>query len=171
MTMVIRKAGQKLGAEALLAGGLVAAGVLAPQGYGIYDLFAGETHGMNSGEIPMNWALSSVPGLTAVAGIGVGGALTPAGRLQQQIAAMQAMRAQGVEPPAAVKQEFVRAAAEQVARVQGQAKEAMSQAEAMDVLTRRGRRAIGGGAVAGAFAGAIPAILAMRDQPAEQGAV
>jgi hypothetical protein len=167
--VAIRKAGQNRDVEALLAMGLLGAAGLGTQGYGIYDLFTGETHGMNSGEIPMNWALSGVPGLTAVAGAGLGGVITPAARLQQQAALMEIMRAQGVEPPMEVKREFTQAAAAQTARVQSQAKEGMSQAEAMEILRQRGARASRIGAVTGAMAGAIPAILAMRDQSAAQG--
>lgn len=170
MAIPIRKAGQNRDVEALLAAGLIGTAALGTQGYGIYDLFTGETHGMNSGEIPMNWALTAVPGLTAAAGAGLGGVLTPAARLQQQAAIMQMMRAQGVEPPAEMKKEFAQAAAAQAARIQGQAKEGMSQTEAAQILSQRGKRAIRAGAVTGAMTGAIPAILAMRDQPAEAGA-
>ena len=63
---------REMGAYLARVGGTVGAA-----GYGVYDAFTGETNGLNSGEIPMNYALALTPGLGAGAGYAAGGFLTP----------------------------------------------------------------------------------------------
>ena len=62
---VLRKAATDPAFLALMAGA-GGAGV-ATQGAGLLDLFRGETHGGNSGEIPLNYLISALAGLPPMA--------------------------------------------------------------------------------------------------------
>ena len=62
---VLRKAASDPAFLALMAG--TGGAGLATQGAGLLDLVRGETHGLNSGEIPLNYLISYLAGLPAVA--------------------------------------------------------------------------------------------------------
>ena len=50
----------------------------ATSGYGLYDIFTGDTNGLNSGEIPMNYGLAlTTSALGGGTGYALGGLLTP----------------------------------------------------------------------------------------------
>jgi hypothetical protein len=154
---------QALGHAAVLTGAV-------PGLYSAYDLFTGGTHGLNSGEIPLNALIGLLPVATAMGGAAMAQVMSPAARLAQEAELMQVMRSAGVEPSPELKKKFSERAAAQVAQMQGKAKEGMSQAEALQRLRNRGT-AIGTlGTMAGSLAGAVPAIMMMRDQPLEKGA-
>lgn len=162
------------GANALSAA--AALGVLAPQLYGIYDLFAGEANGVNSGELGLNYLISGVPTLTATAG-----AVIPYFTDQDAKDAFDLMyagssaRSGRPVPASEIKvamdvMERRRPEIDQLA-TELRAKGAIAEQDIAKEVARRsfysrGQRNIAAGAAIGGIAAAIPAIMAMRDQPA-----
>lgn len=158
-------AGQNPGIQALAALA-VGAGAL-PGLYSTYDVLSGPTHGLNSGEIPLNVLIGLMPMATQLAGIGAARALSPAARLASETDSLQLLRQLGVEPAPEVKANYAQEAAKLIAIEQAASKQGMSQAQAMEAINRRGRRNLYGSGLAGSLAGAIPAVMLMADRPAE----
>lgn len=122
-------------------------------GLGAYDLFRGETTGANSGEIPLNLLLA---------------ALAPAGALGGMAVGAQLMQDEDyLKRKAAEEQQYREDMAKRydLDKMSEGAKNRAANLEAAGLMERMYRRPMGG-ALIGAMSGAIPAILAMRDQPA-----
>lgn len=175
---------------ALLAGTGLAVG--APAVYGLVDMVSGPTHALNSGEFFMNDALASAPVFGAVLGGGAGAMLTPAGRSLLDGLTMETIKddiarlvktpiregVPGADPAEVTAQFQAKMAQGRVAwadaakRRQTLIEQAMQQnpalnrAQANQLIERRGGRALWGGALLGALAAGVPAIMAMQDQPA-----
>jgi|TARA_B100001094_G_C17917792_1_gene664389 hypothetical protein len=177
---VLRKAATDPAFLALMAGA-GGAGV-ATQGAGLLDLFRGETHGGNSGEIPLNYLISALAGLppmaVALASMGIDPVLNEAttagmnnlnvstladkdvaaGRLSREDAD-RIIKAQINMPTP----EMDRVVKEQMNQAVEKGSQAMTREQ---ILKNRLRR--GGLATLGAAGiGSVPAILAMKDQPAQ----
>jgi hypothetical protein len=157
--------------QAMALGALLAAG--APGVYGTYDVFTGDTHGFNSGELPLNALIAGLPLATGTAGGIAAYALSPSVRAASDGVAMavQALQSRGTVPTpqqvAAMKQaasSFQRNAAEAAAREQ-RLDPGIDMQEAIRRAGMRGRRNMVGSAFAGTTAGAIPAVMLMQDRP------
>jgi hypothetical protein len=168
-----RFAGDPAAKRLLLA--LIGTGAIAPT-YGIYDWFAGEDNGLNSGEVPLNYVISSIPGATA----SVGGslmALDPDTRmgfnsykLEEKLAKAQAGVPMG--QGTAVDLNELNRIQDEIQKAHGGRIQAMmakdsqlNYDEALQLLrTRANRRALAGSLI-GAAAGTVPAIQWMQDAP------
>ncbi len=160
-------AGQNPGIQALAALALGAGSL--PGLYSTYDLFTGPTHGLNSGEIPLNMLIGLMPMATQLAGVGAARALSPAARLASETDSLQLLRQLGVEPTAEAKASYAQEAAALIAKEQAASQQGMSQSQAIEAINRRGRRNLYGSMIAGSLAGGIPAMMLMADRPAEPG--
>lgn len=147
---------------------------MAPGAYSIYDAFTGPTHGLNSGEIPLNMLINLLPVATTAIGGGIASKVSPAAQLIATGDLMEAMKGVGapldprVEHGAKVQQGAILAdlLEKETARMAGRkGAEGVSQADAMRSLRQRGTRNLLLGGLGGALAGGIPAIMMMRDQP------
>lgn len=189
--MAVRKAGDDRGIQALGLAALAAS--QAPGVVSAIDLISGDTHALNSGELPLNALITLLPALSTTAGVGAAVAASPVARASLDLTlAEQAQRGllrraealaareragQSVDP------RVLEALLKEQISVQGRVQEAMgsmrdqaarlrernlqfSEMDALRTVGRRGMRQLYGGALAGALAGGIPAILAMQDQPA-----
>lgn len=163
-------------ATVAMALGILGAGA-GTTGMGLVDLFTGDTNGANSGEIPSNLVLSMLPGL----GLGIGAeaaqAFNPQAALfaQENRARLLARRAQGASPggDVAVTPEMAQLLQKRfdaASRLQ-EGDVDLSREAALQQVRTRGRRALYAGGLVGTLAGAIPAVMAMRDQPIERGAL
>lgn len=178
-----RKAGEALMAlarhnpelAAIIAGGILAG--TTPAVLGAVDLATGDTNLMNSGEVGVNPLLALLPALGATVGAGAG---TLANKDARQLAGFTAMAwmkdknnlsqderefgtrvVQQMEGDKAAYKRFL------VER-EAQGKRPLTDEEQMATFLKRsmyGRAARGAGAAAliGSVAGAIPAVMAMRD--------
>jgi len=177
---VLRKAASDPAFLALMAG-TGGAGV-ATQGAGLLDLVRGETHGLNSGEIPLNYLITYLAGLPPAAVAMASASLDPVLReslsnvMDKSIANDLARKGakEGISPEEFARLKQLSETSKQTPElervlesVNKQAVEKGSQALSREqILKNRLRR--GGLATLGAAGiGAVPAILAMKDQPAE----
>lgn len=177
---VLRKAASDPAFLALMAG--TGGAGLATQGAGLLDLVRGETHGGNSGEIPLNYLISFLaglpPGAVAAASVGLDPVLRESisNAMDKSIANNLAKKGanQGVSPEEFLRLKELTETSKQTPAMDRVIKEQMNKAvdkgsQAMtreQILKNRLRR--GGLATLGAAGiGSVPAILAMKDQPAE----
>jgi len=177
---VLRKAATDPAFLALMAGAGGAG--LATQGAGLLDLVRGETHGLNSGEIPLNYFISFLaglpPGAVAAASVGLDPVLRESisNAMDKSIANDLAKKGanQGVSPEEFLRLKELTETSKQTPAMDRVIKEQMNKAvdkgsQAMtreQILKNRLRR--GGLATLGAAGiGSVPAILAMKDQPAQ----
>jgi hypothetical protein len=169
-----RFAGDPAAQRLLMA--LIGTGAIAPT-YGIYDWFAGEDTGVNSGEVPLNYLISSVPGVTASAGSALS-MLDPDTRmgfnsyeLERKLAKVQAGTPMDGGGTAVDLNELNRIQ-EEIKKGYGGRVEAMmakdkalSYDDALSLLRNRATRRALAGAIAGTAAGTVPAIQWMQDAP------
>tara|TARA_B100000579_G_C22476805_1_gene686028 strand:- start:161 stop:715 length:555 start_codon:yes stop_codon:yes gene_type:complete len=177
---VLRKAASDPAFLALMAG--TGGAGLVTQGAGLLDLVRGETHGLNSGEIPLNYLISYLaglpPGVVAAASVGLDPVLRESisNAMDKSIANDLAKKgaSQGVSPDEFLRLKELTEASKQTPAMDRVIQEQMNKAvdkgsQAMtreQILKNRLRR--GGLATLGAAGiGSVPAILAMKDQPAE----
>lgn len=177
---VLRKAASDPAFLALIAG--TGGAGLATQGSGLLDLVRGETHGLNSGEIPLNYLITYLAGLPPAAVAMASAGLDPVLResisnaMDKSIANDLAKKGarQGISPEEFSRLKELTETSKQTPElervlesVNKQAVEKGSQALSREqILKNRLRR--GGLATLGAAGiGSVPAILAMKDQPAQ----
>ena len=177
---VLRKAASDPAFLALIAG--TGGAGLATQGSGLLDLVRGETHGLNSGEIPLNYLITYLAGLPPAAVAMASAGLDPVLResisnaMDKSIANDLAKKGarQGISPEEFSRLKELTETSKQTPAMDRVIKEQMNKAvdkgsQAMtreQILKNRLRR--GGLATLGAAGiGSVPAILAMKDQPAE----
>ena len=178
---VLRKAASDPAFLALMAG-TGGAGV-ATQGAGLLDLVRGETHGLNSGEIPLNYLITLLAGLPPAAVAMASASLDPVLReslsnvMDKSIANDLARKGakEGISPEEFAKLKQLSETSKQTPEMERVLEKINTQAvekgntQALSreqILKNRLRR--GGLATLGAAGvGAVPAILAMKDQPAE----
>lgn len=192
--MALRKAGEDPAIQALGYAALMA-GVGAPGIASGIDQFTGPTHGLNSGEIPVNALISLLPLLTMTAGGSAATALSPAAdaslkahlwqvdqkALLQEVNRLAEMERQGKVAPDPQRlqalagrqtalEERKNALLDQAKNIASRYQEGsadLGREDALRMVGRRGARNLYGGALVGGLAGAIPAILGMQDaQPA-----
>ena len=162
---IYRKAATDPAFLALMAG---AAGTgAAVTGSGLLDLFRGETHGLNSGEIPLNFLIQYLAGLPA-------GAVATAAMYGDPIISEGVDK--GIErainkmspPDGQVRTTKGTPALDKVvAENLKQAVEKGTKPISREQVLKNRLRRTGAGYLAAMGAGAVPAILAMKDQPAE----
>ena len=164
---VYRKAATDPAFLALMAG---AGGTgAAVTGSGLLDLFRGETHGLNSGEIPLNFIIQYLAGLPA-------GAVATAAMMADPVLseAVQKGMTKGLEKmaPEVIDElpsrmtgtpELDKVVAQNLEQAVEKGTKPLSREQILKNRLRRG----GAGYLAAMGAGAVPAILAMKDQPAE----
>jgi len=184
---VLRKAASDPAFLALMAG--TGGAGLATQGSGLLDLVRGETHGLNSGEIPLNYLITYLAGLPPAAVAIASASLDPVVReslsnamdkasveemLKEKANWDEVKSAGGLSPNEEEVLQQLKRSSEETPAMDRVIKEQMNKAvdkgsQAMtreQILKNRLRR--GGLATLGAAGiGSVPAILAMKDQPAE----
>ena len=152
----------------------------------LIDLFTGSANMSNSGEYIANSVISSIPAATGAAGVGAAALMHPTVRkeleMSANLGAMQEAAAQagreaamyasghGPRPNTAA----TNAAAGQVNESKKQllmaaAEQARKEGISPEEVINRGRRHMMRAGGLGAAAGAIPALLMMRDAPAGEG--
>ena len=161
---VYRKAATDPAFLALMAGAVGSAGAVT--GSGILDLFRGETHGLNSGEIPLNFIIQYLAGLPAGAVATAAMAKDPV--INEAVEKGLTKYIQKVNPmidiPGRIK--GTPALDKVIAENLQQAVEKGTKPISREQVARNRLRRTAAGYLAAAGAGSIPAILAMKDQPA-----
>tara|TARA_R100000152_G_C6627535_1_gene76225 strand:- start:77 stop:589 length:513 start_codon:yes stop_codon:yes gene_type:complete len=163
---VYRKAATDPAFLALMGG--AAGSVGAVTGSGILDLFRGETHGLNSGEIPLNFIIQYLAGLPA-------GVVATAAMADPVLSeAVQKGMTKGLEKiaPEVIDElpsrmtgtpELDKVVAKNLEQAVEKGTKPLSREQILKNRLRRG----GAGYLAAVGAGSVPAILAMKDQPAQ----
>tara|TARA_E500000331_G_scaffold170218_1_gene164618 strand:- start:464 stop:973 length:510 start_codon:yes stop_codon:yes gene_type:complete len=162
---VYRKAATDPAFLALMAG---AAGTgAAVTGSGLLDLVRGETHGFNSGEIPLNFLIQYLAGLPAgvVATAAMAGDPVISEAVEKGITKVALKADPTIDIPDRVQgtPELDKIVAQNLE----QAVEKGTKPLSREQIARNRLRRTGAGYLAAAGLGSVPAILAMKDQPAE----
>ena len=163
---------------------------------GVADWF-GETNALNSGEFPLNYLISAIPAATTLLGAGAGAAMSPeamsvlratsrdaAARENNREAIKKLSRIASAGGDRSAAESAVAGNLNERERLKREAQADqqrireitegyraknpdLSPEEAIEIMRRRGGRHLMFGSAIGSLGGAIPAIMMMRDQPAE----
>ena len=160
-----RKAATDPAFLALMAGAAGSAGAVT--GSGILDLFRGETHGLNSGEIPLNFLIQYLAGLPAGVVATAAMAKDPviSEAVEKGITKLALKADPTIDIPVRIK--GTPALDKVVAENLQQAVEKGTKPISREQVLKNRLRRTGAGYLAAVGAGSVPAILAMKDQPAE----
>lgn len=152
---------------ALLIAAALGGGIGIPAVANSVDVYTGDTHGLNSGEIPLNLLIGAAPMTAGIMGGTVTALADPYARAYAFNQAAKNGKDQAVTPERARQvMEWMDLAAK------AQEREAsLSREDAMRMIERKGGRRLWGGIGLSSLAAAIPAVIAMRDQPAEPGVI
>ena len=143
---------------------LAATPSLAAGSYGLYDLFDGSSNGLNSGEIPLNYLISMLPGLGTSAGAMVSALNSP----ESMAWLASKLGPEGLSTWVNLFPEQAKAANDRVAAQSAKMREQQPTLVPEEVSRRVSNRAKRGlvlPVAAGGALGMIPAIAMMQDRP------